>query len=204
MSSAITGGPRKRVAVEMTSSVFLLGFSGCGKSVLGSRLARMLGVPFYDTDRLIEECEGASVVSVFDRKGEKYFRRVESQVIRELALEGSRPAVIALGGGAFESAANRRVISKAGLVVYLSCSLAELYRRLAHDSNRPLLRVKTGKGQSRREAGLARIRKLLKARAPNYRRADRRLATTGKPVGETARQLLRIVRRYYAGNNRTA
>ena len=66
--------------------LFLVGYMGCGKSTLGRKLARRLGVPFADTDALVERREGASVADVFRYEGEAFFRRIEREVLEETGL----------------------------------------------------------------------------------------------------------------------
>ena len=64
--------------------LFLVGYMGCGKSTLGRKLARRLGVDFIDTDALVEEREGASVADVFRYEGEERFREAERRVLDEV------------------------------------------------------------------------------------------------------------------------
>ncbi|MBR0330193.1 MAG: shikimate kinase, partial [Alistipes sp.] len=80
-----------------TKSLFLVGYMGCGKSTIGRKLARRLGVPFIDTDSRVEEREGATVFDIFHYEGESYFRQVEREVMESAAQEGM--AVISTGGG---------------------------------------------------------------------------------------------------------
>ena len=69
--------------------VFLVGYAGSGKSSLGKRLARRLGVRFVDTDKLVEQSEGASIADIFHYEGEEYFRIAERRAVESLANEGA-------------------------------------------------------------------------------------------------------------------
>ena len=78
--------------------LFLVGYMGCGKSTLGRKLARRLGIPYADTDALVEEREGASVSDVFRYEGEQRFREVEREILDRVIEEGAVP-VVSTGGG---------------------------------------------------------------------------------------------------------
>lgn len=151
----------------MRPTIYLTGFMGAGKSAVGKELARLLRRPFIDLDLSIENAAGSSVASLFARRGEKAFRELERKALRRAA---KRPGVVvALGGGALLDPRNRAVVKK-GLLVNLSCSRAELVRRLRPGrSARPLL------------AGGAletRVGKLLIERRDAYAGADFIVSTT--------------------------
>jgi len=131
---------------------------GAGKSTLGRHLAQLLGRPFYDSDRVIEEKTGADIPWIFDMEGEEGFRRRESEAIDELtALPG---IVLATGGGSILHEDNRRHLRQRGFVVYLWTPVEVQMARTRHDRNRPLLRT---------ENPQARLRELLEGRDPLYR-----------------------------------
>jgi shikimate kinase len=186
--------------VKNSRNIFLIGFSGSGKSTVGPGLARALKVGFHDTDELIASREGRPVPETLDVRGEEYFRRVESSVIREVIGKYSDGMVVALGGGAFEDSRNRDMVLGTGLVVYLSCSVRGIYRRLAEKNDRPLLRVREQNGETVRQARLRRIKQLLSIRAVNYAKADIRFATTGREVEATVAELLERIRKHCAEN----
>ena len=133
---------------------------------------------------------GKSVRAIFTTEGEAAFRAAESDIIADLAKR-TRPAVIALGGGAFQNPANRRLLDGRGEVVYLRCSQREIYRRIGHMTDRPLLDVKRRPHETRSQAVRRAIRALLTARKKNYERADIIVSTTQKSVGETAGEIVR-------------
>ena len=143
---------------------------GSGKSTVGRQLSRRLGLPFFDSDHLIEQRLGCSIREYFAREGETAFRDVEEQVIAELA--GGATAVVATGGGAVLRQANREQLRRAGRVIYLRSSPDELYRRLRHDTQRPLLQVADP---------LVRLRAMYAERDPLYREAAHFHIETGRP-----------------------
>jgi len=177
-----------------TRHIVLIGFSGSGKSTIGPLLASRLKYRFIDTDQRIETDTGLTIAEIFRRKGEQAFRRQEIQTVVDV-LNRRRSTVVALGGGAFESREIRKVAGERGLVIYLSCSRREIYRRLKGKQGRPLLDVTPSAGQTVREAHMSRIEILLKKRLANYRLADLVISTTGKTPTLVTRQLLKQVGR---------
>ena len=148
----------------------LVGMPGSGKSTVGRHLARRLRLPFFDSDHVIEERLGCSIREYFAREGEAAFRDLEEQAIDELTAGAS--CVLATGGGAVLRPANRQRLHERGRVVYLRSSPEELYRRLRHDSTRPLLQVADP---------LARLRALYAERDPLYRETAHFVIETGRP-----------------------
>lgn len=110
--------------------LFLIGYMGCGKSTLGRRLARRLGVPFVDTDSRVEEREGASVSDLFRYEGEARFREIEREVLDE-AIAEYPSAVISTGGGLPVWGDNMERMNAAGCTVYLHRSAENIASRLS-------------------------------------------------------------------------
>jgi shikimate kinase len=150
--------------------VILIGMPGSGKTTVGRQLSRRLRLPFFDSDHVIEERLGCTVREFFAREGEAAFRDIEQQVIADLA--GGEDAVIATGGGAVLREANRQVLHAHGQVVYLRSTPEELFRRVRHNQNRPLLQV---------EDPLGRLRTLHAERDPLYRATAHFIIETGRP-----------------------
>ena len=151
----------------MMTTIYLTGFMGTGKSVVGKELARLLRRPFIDLDLSIERAAGSSVASLFARRGEAAFRELEHKALVRAA---KRPGVVvALGGGTLLDPRHRAIVKK-GYLVSLSCSRAELVRRLAPmRASRPLLAGGTLS---------ARVGKLLVQRREAYTGADWSVSTT--------------------------
>ena len=126
-------------------SIILTGIMGSGKSATGAELSRQLGLPFIDTDSLVEAATGRSIHSLFAEQGESEFRALEHKALLQACSTG--PAVIATGGGAVLSAVNRQMMRNAGTVVWLRVTQAELRKRLGNDGTRPLLSGSTDPAQ---------------------------------------------------------
>lgn len=143
---------------------------GSGKSTVGRQLARRLGLPFVDVDQAIEARVGCSVRNFFDREGEAAFRDIESRVIDEISR--GPHSIVSTGGGAILLEENRQRLHERGRVVYLRSSPEELYRRLKHDRNRPLLQVADPQ---------ERIKDLHTQRHPLYSEIAHFTIDTGRP-----------------------
>lgn len=150
--------------------ISLIGLPGSGKSTVGRQLARRLQVPFFDSDHVIEQRLGCSIRDYFEREGEDRFRDIEASVIDELTKAPS--GVLSTGGGAVLREANRKYLHDRTQVVYLNSSPDELFRRLRHDKNRPLLQVADP---------LGRLRDLYTQRDPLYRETAHFTIATGRP-----------------------
>ena len=152
------------------SAISLVGMPGCGKSTVGRHLARQLNWRHVDSDTEIERHIGGSIRAYFEQHGETAFRDIEQEVIAHLSLQPS--TVISTGGGAVVREANRLALSQSTQVVYLRSAPEELFRRLRHDMQRPLLQVRDP---------LRRLRELYHERDPLYRQAASYVIETGRP-----------------------
>ncbi|MBI2386126.1 MAG: shikimate kinase [Elusimicrobia bacterium] len=151
----------------MRPTIYLTGFMGTGKSAVGKELARLLRRPFIDLDLSIEREAGSSVASLFARRGETAFRRLERRALLRAARR--RGVVVALGGGTLLDPRHRALVMK-GYLVTLSCSRAELVRRLGPSrASRPLL---AGGSLS------ARVGRLLAERRGAYEGSHCKVSTT--------------------------
>ena len=110
---------------QLGKTVVMVGMMGAGKTAIGTALARALDVPFLDSDEEIVKAANMSIAEIFERDGEPFFRRKESQVIERL-LETER-CVLSTGGGAFLSPENRQMISEKGVSVWLRADLDLLW-----------------------------------------------------------------------------
>lgn len=173
-------------------AVFLIGFSGSGKSTVGPLLARRLKTDFIDVDSEIEKKAGKTISAIFSEDGEQAFRRMEKTAIKDLLEAGVKGLVIALGGGAFENGKTRKAVQKAGLVIYLRCSQRELYRRLSGKKERPMLLRQSG------SAVRERIRELVSIRSSNYNKANITVSSTNRTATETVKKLTDKLRKRHA------
>jgi shikimate kinase len=151
-------------------NISLVGLPGSGKTTVGRQLARRLHLRFVDSDHAIESRIGCAIRVFFEREGESLFRDIEQEVIDELTATG--PCVLSTGGGAVLRSANRLHLRERSQVVYLKSTPEELFRRLRHDVNRPLLQVADP---------LARMRDLFAVRDPLYRETAHYVLETGRP-----------------------
>lgn len=138
-------------------NVFLIGPMGSGKTTIGQRLARRLGLNFHDTDQEIQGRTGVDISLIFEIEGEEGFRDRESRVLEELT--SADQVLIATGGGAILRESNRKCLRERGVVVYLQATVEQQMERLRNDKSRPLIQ------QEDREAKLI---ELAGVRGPLY------------------------------------
>jgi shikimate kinase len=172
------------------TSVFLIGPMGSGKTAVGRHIARVLGMPFHDSDTEIERRTGVDIAFIFEKEGEAGFRQREREAIE--ALTQVPAIVLATGGGAVLLQENRNRLAERGCVVYLSTSVAQQVERVRHGRNRPLL-----------AAGdpAARLGQLMDTRAPLYTEiADLVIPTDGRRVHAVAEHVLRELSAARAGH----
>lgn len=150
--------------------VSLVGLPGSGKTTVGRQLAKRLQAPFADSDHAIELQLGCSIREFFEREGEDHFRDIEEQVLDGLTTNAS--GVLSTGGGAVLRKVNRQHLHDRTRVIYLKSTPEELFKRLRHDVNRPLLQVADP---------LARMRDLFAQRDPLYRETAHFVIETGRP-----------------------
>lgn len=154
-------GDRIHPEYRLKKTVVLVGMMGAGKTAVGRAVAARLGVPFLDSDAEIEAAANLSVPEIFERDGESFFRRRESEVIARL-LKQER-CILSTGGGAFLAEANRDLISRHGVSLWLDAELSLLWQRVRHKESRPLLRTADP---------YATLAEIYRARVPVYEKAN--------------------------------
>lgn len=159
----------------------LVGFMGSGKTSVGQEISRRLGAEFLDLDDRIERIAGSSVREIFADRGERAFRELETEAIREAVSVAGR--VIATGGGAFQNEENRHLLKEYAPVVFLDVTPDGVVSRLSGDRTRPLL---PGNGTG----GEQEIVRMMKARRPAYELADLTVRTDGITVLQVADRVL--------------
>jgi shikimate kinase len=154
---------------------------GSGKTAVGRHVARILGLPFYDSDAEIERRTGVDIAFIFEKEGEAGFRQREREAIEALtALEN---IVLATGGGAVLLPENRRQLAARGQVVYLETSVTQQAHRVRYGRHRPLI----AQGDPAERLG-----QLMDVRAPLYAEiADLVVSTDGRRVQSVAEAILR-------------
>lgn len=164
-------------------SVVLVGLMGAGKSSVGRRLARELGLPFVDADEEIERAAGCSIADIFRLYGEAAFRDGEERVVARL-LQGG-PQVLATGGGAFVNPRTRARIRDAAVSVWLRAELDVLVRRTRRRDERPLL----AEGDPK-----ATLERLMAERYPIYAEADVIVDTGEEEIEMTVGRIVAALR----------
>ena len=161
----------------MTPRIVLVGLPGAGKSTSGRRLAKIMCVPFTDSDDLVEAAEGRTVSEIFAGQGEAAFRAAECAAITA-CLDGEFDGVLSLGGGALTHPATRRAVSASGVpVAVLYAPLDTLLARVGDARSRPLLA----------DDPPARLRQLADERQPIYDAvATMRVDTDHRTPGQVA------------------
>ena len=150
------------------SNIFLVGLMGAGKTSVGRMLARRMDKEFLDADTEIEKITGVKIPVIFEIEGESGFRAREEKMIDQLtAMSG---IVLATGGGAVISPANRLLLKNRGRVIYLRAAPEDLWRRTRRDRNRPLLQTADPLGK---------LRTLHEQRDPLYREVADLIVDTG-------------------------
>lgn len=147
---------------KMKKPIVLVGLMGCGKTAIGTRLAKKHGWHFEDLDHHIEAKEQMTISDIFAKKGEPYFRELEKQAMSELLL-GDPNTIIASGGGAFIQPHIRELVEKFATSLWLKAEFDVLLERVSRKDTRPLL-----------EQGdkAAILKSLMDERYPIYAQAD--------------------------------
>jgi shikimate kinase len=166
--------------LKRTPGLYVVGFMASGKSTIGRHLANQLGWSFFDIDDEIERAENTSIASIFDTRGEAEFRRIEALIVAQHVrwIERGRPAVLALGGGAFTEAANRDLLLRNGIAIWLDCPLEVVQHRVSQASHRPLARDPE------------KFAALYHARRDSYALADMHIAIESDDPNVTVRTIL--------------
>jgi len=159
--------------------IFLIGFMGAGKSTVAMTLKKNYGMEYVEMDRQIENDAGMTVSEIFEKKGEKEFRRMETELIG--TFSNRKNLVVSCGGGVPMNPENVKLMKSMGTVVYLSASPETIFERVRHKHHRPLL-----EGNMNVEY----IRKLLTERLPAYESAaDITVHTDDKSISEIAAEV---------------
>jgi shikimate kinase len=165
---------------ERGDAIVLIGFMGAGKSSVGRTLARLTGLPRFDTDEMVAVQFGLTVSEIFETEGEETFREAETKALQELS--GKRGAIITTGGGILLRSENANLVRQLGMVVHLEADEQILFRRISRRTTRPLLRTENPR---------ATLTELLRVRMPLYRAAaDIQVDTSLLTHDEVAKKIL--------------
>ena len=169
----------------LTKTLMLVGMPGAGKTSIGSRLARIYGVPFVDGDAEVEKAGGSSCADLFARFGEAEFRRGEERVMERL-LNGRR-CILSSGGGAFLSEKTREIAKRRAVTLFLDADKANIVRNTAGRTHRPLLNTDNPQQV---------IADLMEKRRPVYETADIILKYSTETLGQVLRRVVATVNDY--------
>lgn len=123
-------------------SAILIGFMGAGKTTVGKTWAAAEGLPFYDTDDLIQSHTQQTPGEIFAEQGEQTFRAIEHQTLKEMLAVSK--GVLATGGGIVENEANLTLLQTTEIpVIYLNAKFGTVAERLMDDQTRPLLQTQS-------------------------------------------------------------
>jgi shikimate kinase len=183
-----SGASVKSFAVSKTSkTIVLVGMMGVGKSSVGWRLAKRLGVPFFDSDREVERAAGCSVPDIYALWGEKAFKEAEQKTIKRL-LDGP-VHVLSTGDGSFIHQDLRQRMLESAICVWLMADLETIYRRVSHRKTRPQLL----EGDSKEI-----LKSLMEERTPIYAEAQLSISSQEEAHDLTVERVLRSLATYLA------
>lgn len=164
-------------------NIYLVGFMGTGKTVVGKHLAKKLKLKFIDLDTIIEKKEKRKIRNIFSRDGEAYFRQKEKEAVVEVSKK--KNIVVATGGGVVINPENLKRFKGSGVVICLSSRPQVIFGRTRNQSQRPLLNVDNPEEK---------IEGLLKKRARFYARADFNIDTSLKSIKQVAQEIIHILK----------
>lgn len=165
-------------------NIILIGFMGCGKSTIGRGLCSELNYEFLDTDSKIQNDMSMSINDIFENYGENYFRMLERNLCKLVALNS--PMIIATGGGIIKNKANVDTLKTSGVFVYLKNTPEKIYSNIKYDTSRPLLNVPNKEKK---------IKELLAQRTPLYEAcADITVDVSELKVEESIQSIAKIIK----------
>jgi shikimate kinase len=179
----------EKLTKRLDRPIVLVGLMGAGKSTVGRRLARRLGLPFVDTDAAIEDAAGFSAAEVYERYGEDDFRDGERRLVARL-VDG-QVRVIATGGGVFVDPRTRQLLNQRSITVWLDAPVDVLASRTSRRDTRPMLRNGDPKGT---------LERLAKERRPAYSEAHIRVTSGDGAHGEVVESIVRALTDHLAAN----
>lgn len=169
--------------MHLDKNIYLIGFMGAGKSSVSRAMAELSDLEEVDMDAAIVSREGMSIPQIFENKGEAYFRKAETEVLKELA--GKQGMIVSCGGGTVLKEENREIMKGSGEVVFLSATPETIFERVKNGRNRPLLNG---------HMNVEYIRELMEERMPYYEMAKtKEIITDGRPPQKIAKEIFTII-----------
>ena len=165
----------------MKKNLVLTGMMGVGKSTVGKKLAKKLGLKFVDVDQLIEKKEKVRIKDIFENKGENYFRKIEKQITLDVLK--NKNLLIALGGGAFLNSSIRKEIKNSCISFWLDLNIKILSTRLKNVRKRPLLDKDNLEGS---------INRIYSERKKIYSESDYRIKIKSTKANEAIEKIIKL------------
>jgi shikimate kinase len=164
-------------------NIIIIGFMGSGKSTLGKHLSKELGLKLIDMDRDIERKQNKSINEIFRHNGEKYFRTLETNYLKDLLnIENT---IISTGGGVILKEENVELLHKIGKVIFLHAHATQILENLKNDTTRPLLQTDNYEQK---------VKELLEEREGIYlNAADIIIQTKGKDINSVVNEIITIL-----------
>lgn len=175
----------QKLGQRLERPVVLVGLMGAGKSTVGRRLAKRLGLPFVDSDDAIEDAAGYSAAEIYERFGEADFRDGERRLVTRL-IDGE-VRIIATGGGAFVDPRTRKLLNERAITVWLDAPVDILTERTGRRDTRPLLRNPDRAGT---------LERLSEQRGPAYAEAHIRIRSGEGAHGEVVDAIVQALEDY--------
>ena len=162
------------------ANIFLIGFMGTGKSAISNYIGEHYGMTVVEMDETIEANEGMSIKDIFAKKGEAYFRNLETELLKDVGLKDN--VVVSCGGGVPMREENVQVMKESGVTVLLTATPETVYNRVCHSTNRPLLNG---------NMSVEYIADLLEQRREKYEKAaDFSVVTDDRKKGDIAQEII--------------
>jgi shikimate kinase len=182
----------QKLAERLDRPIVLVGLMGAGKSTVGRRLAKRLGLPFVDSDAEIEDAAGYSAAELFERYGDADFRDGERRLVARL-VDGT-VRVIATGGGAYVDPRTRKLLNERAITVWLDAPVEVLTERTGRRDTRPLLRNGDPKGT---------LERLSQKRGSAYAQAHIRVKSGNGKHGQVVETILKSIEDHLDGGGKS-
>ncbi|SDS57355.1 shikimate kinase [Formosa sp. Hel1_31_208] len=167
-------------------TLFLIGYMGSGKSVVGEKLAEVLNYNYQDFDRYIESKENSTISHIFNNKGEIYFRKAEAIYLEDVTSLSH--TVVSLGGGTpcYGNNMEALLTNKDAVTIYLKANIPTLSQRLFEQkTHRPLIAHLNSKEELQEFIG-----KHLFERAPFYEQSQISVKTDGRSIDDVVQDIM--------------
>ncbi len=173
-------------SINNSKIITFIGMMGTGKSKFGRLIAKNLNFNFYDIDLLIEQKFNNTIKTIFEEKGEKFFRKSEKDIIEKLIFKlthSNKNSIISLGGGAFDNINTRTLLLKKSHVIWLNTPIEKIISRVGDGSKRPMIRGNVNKS----------ISELLKKRIKYYSLCHDQLNTDKLNQNQIIEKIIKII-----------